>query len=293
MQVQPSSNLAADTVVVVSNADGSVISPFTLEKAIPSKPLKRTTRVKQSRFSEIFQPDDSKSVADIDFPKLLQNKLRNPLTLHKFHDFLEHVEHSEENLDFWLAVQKFKKIHAKAYGHFLDGNKSTDTQATSKNGYSAVPLEDSLLGTFPTAFIDQKPFVSISTDSSAAAMAVKECVRDIVSTYIASGSPREINISSQVKHRILTDAVSVPPANDLFCVAEIHIADLMKLDSLPRFMKHATVNIGSNEKQFRLFLSTALALLNIAVKLYLVFTPSVPQWTNLPIMFPLSSYFFL
>jgi hypothetical protein len=293
MQVQKSSTLATDTVITVSNADESLTSPFTLETAIPSKPLKRTTRVKQSRISEIFQPDDKQSVADVDFPKLLQNKLRNPLTLEKFHSYLENVEHSEENLDFWLAVQKFKSLHSKANGHFLDGNKSTDTQATSKNGYSAVPLEESLLRTSPTASIDHRLSVSVSTDLSGAAVAVKECIHDIVSTYITSGSPREINISSQVRHQILTDAVSMSPAHDLFRTAEIHIADLMKLDSLPRFVKHATVNIGAHEKQFRLFLSIIIALVNVAVKLCLVFTPSLPQWTNFPIMFPFTSYFCL
>ncbi|KAJ3113521.1 hypothetical protein HDU96_003303 [Phlyctochytrium bullatum] len=181
-------------------------------------------------------------------------------------------EHSEENLEFWEAVMKYRTAAGAAFPslphvhshkrltallseagsvssleQIWNGEKGQDKdsikEATSSANSSALALPTA--GSASLEQINEIPTLPQHSDPAAVAK-LKEEVETILKTFLTEGSAKEVNVPAKIRRKVsqeISERKNYHP--DIFRPALEHAYVMMKLSSFPNFVKTA----GSATKQ--------------------------------------------
>ncbi|KAJ1513724.1 Regulator of G-protein signaling 5 [Coelomomyces lativittatus] len=129
----------------------------------------------------------------ITFSALMKGELNGPLTLANFENFLRTKEHSEENLEFLRAAEKYRKSHS---------------EIISK---------------------------------------LKEDLKNLISVYLETGAPHEINCPNKVRAKVLNDFKNEGQWDpSILEPVEEKIFELMRLSSFPHFLRHVEESLDQS-----------------------------------------------
>ncbi|RUP45385.1 RGS domain-containing protein [Jimgerdemannia flammicorona] len=140
------------------------------------------------------------------FMQVLQNQSQAPFTLDDFSAFLEQT-HCLENLTFWLAVRHYKYYAYTYLGPGQGTNVTADVDDLNNTNFamSLENLDDDLTlvdGATEFAFTRREERV-LDCEHLAHFAILQEKMHFIVKTYIATDSPREINIPNTIRRQLL------------------------------------------------------------------------------------------
>lgn len=152
---------------------------------------------------------------------ILNNETSYPYSLDDFATFLDQT-YCLENLEFWLAVRRYKYY---AY-NFYNAN---------------TPLPSSLPETFISlsndSFFDD---AALRGDAPAHQEFLKQQLHEIIKTFILPNSPKEINITSSVREDLLTNVFDYNNYDpSIFEVVNNHVFELMESSSFSQFLLEA------------------------------------------------------
>ncbi|KAH8779902.1 hypothetical protein F5883DRAFT_406343 [Diaporthe sp. PMI_573] len=234
--------------------------------------------------------------------RVLENKTCSPMSLHDFYLYLKHVEHSSENLEFYLWFKNYEANYPKpkdeapaAAAPIKDlPSLPNDADALSETTYSAKSsVAEIVAGKTPShgdhlvvqlalhgdvcrdgvcAFdVDEEKGVSsvplplLNKHSKAPQTENRAELDAAIATYLLPGAEKELNISSVLRHRVLNNLQSSADPRYIKPVAD-HIYEVMKNCSHRNFV---ALGVGTGTYE-TICVGTVIGIVNILAGFLLV-----------------------
>ncbi|KAI9141563.1 RGS domain-containing protein [Paraphysoderma sedebokerense] len=176
---------------------------------------------------------------------VLRGETSSPFGLQEFEAFLKTTERSEENLEFYQTVMKYRTlVHEISLSVHGSGNSTGTTNANTSSSNANASLNSN-------SFMNKGRTLSVKsltewinncdpTDvekQNAITKLKAECER-IISTYFSAGSTKELNLSFTIKKNAI-EAISTKKNYhpDVFKPAVDKVLELMKMSSFPHFIR--------------------------------------------------------
>ncbi|TPX78524.1 hypothetical protein CcCBS67573_g00238 [Chytriomyces confervae] len=171
------------------------------------------TMVRLSSFPNFYKAAILKGPITLKYTitQILEDQLLPPVSLKDFHSFLIR-EHSEENIEFYMALRKYQQLCEKLPSQVLSGRAA---------GESA-----------DTKLMEQ----------------CKSAVTDLISRFIAVKSPQELNVPPSIRAIVcqeVSEKKNIHP--DIFKVVLENVITTLKLASFPKFQKQVVIQINVDE----------------------------------------------
>ncbi|KAJ3204012.1 hypothetical protein HDU67_009814 [Dinochytrium kinnereticum] len=209
----------------------------------------------------------------ITLAQVLNGDTKSPFSLDDFRNFVckasvfdsrENKEHSEENLEFWEAVIKYRgsagslfpslpHVHShKRLTAILNDAGSvsslemlwTAADGTHKEGGASGNTSANALssvGSFSTENLQENPPTLPQHDDPQAVAKLKDEVDHIMKTFLTEGSVKEVNVPAKIRKKVgqeVNERKNYHP--DVFRPALEHAYVMMKLSTFPNFVKAAS-----------------------------------------------------
>ncbi|KAI8801125.1 RGS domain-containing protein [Cladochytrium replicatum] len=189
-----------------------------------------------------------------------------PLTIENFETFLKQ-EHSEENLEFWVQVMRYRDAASAIYnipsmtplentGAPRDSQRSLamsfkGSLSNVNRGFEETALKFKLESDNGKAGGDGKAGGGLHRSGSNPGLTsdevavrtekLKQLAEEILSGFVVEGSVKEINIPSLIRKKLVTEIRDNHNYNpEVFSVALEKVYEMMKTHSFPNFYKKAT-----------------------------------------------------
>ncbi|KAI8912225.1 RGS domain-containing protein [Powellomyces hirtus] len=176
----------------------------------------------------------------ISLTAVLNDEVEYPFSLENFEKFV-HKEHSEENLEFFHALTRYRESAAKHYPNCISNLRQRRPGShSSMRSISSAFASSSSLGnsrSMPTA---SEEMLAEKSDDKAGREKLKDEVELIVTLYMIPGSDKEVNLPSSVRKKVLTEVNEKKNYHpDVFKHALEHVYLMMKTSTYPNFYREA------------------------------------------------------
>lgn len=215
----------------------------------------------------------------LSFENIRFNQRRSPCTLRDFMSYLHHVEHNLENMQFYLwhedYIQRFEALSSgdRALSpKWVPPNPSlikalVSAQRAKRTSYVdplGSPLHSEIQSAEEYKRIAEKAFEDAGIKLQPfTVQPFRDEIAKVIATYIAHGSPRELNLSS--RERALTlHALSQSTHPSCFLPVRRPVEDALRLQSHPAFIRYTMDNCNIERKVFGYTLAAALMILSTA-----------------------------
>ncbi|KAJ3276859.1 hypothetical protein HDV01_002914 [Terramyces sp. JEL0728] len=148
-------------------------------------------------------------------------------------DFMKFLknEHTEENLEFLLAIINYHKLSSPYYPNPLN------LQSTSPLAHTGTLKQNDQ----PSFVLPVQPSSMTGEKYKELMVQLKSMCQSIVDTYIKSESVKEINIIERQRKQIINELSSGNYHPEIWKPTFEHIANLLRTNSLTKFLKSAKV----------------------------------------------------
>ncbi|KAI3646307.1 hypothetical protein MP228_009235 [Amoeboaphelidium protococcarum] len=164
-----------------------------------------------------------------------------------YHKYLSRKEHSEENLEFCLALRnhnllykRYKKqkaiLHREESGSIVSA--SSDNTCSSADLSKAYKSLESIIVPSHSETISQMVNNDIITSMQIDRRILRHSVKLIYATYLATGAGKQVNIPNRLKQKIVK-CIDEDKRYDsmIFVECREYVFELMRKDSYSRFLK--------------------------------------------------------
>ncbi|KAJ3316059.1 hypothetical protein HDV04_000268 [Boothiomyces sp. JEL0838] len=185
--------------------------------------------IPKMKFEESLARTNS-GVIKSNIKQIVLNELPPPYSVQDFMKFLK-TEHTEENLEFLLAVINYHKFASPYYPNPLNlANTSPLTNTGTQKGNEQ-----------PSFVLPVQPSTMSGEKYKELMVQLKTMCQSIVDTYIKSESLREINIIERQRKQIVNELSSGNYHPEIWKPTFEHIANLLRTNSLTKFLKAAKI----------------------------------------------------
>ncbi|KAI8901666.1 hypothetical protein BC833DRAFT_576803 [Globomyces pollinis-pini] len=160
------------------------------------------------------------------------------------------TEHAEESLEFLLAVITYHKLASPYYPNPLPlAAKDTVTSATAGTPSITTPLETPS-SVVPPVLAEPPEYITPPVPSPDVAKRIQDMFTVIVEDFITPGGQREINIIERHRKFILTEFKNGNYHPEIWKSTFEHIANLLRANSLIKFLKLSGVSISGQHSSY-------------------------------------------
>ncbi|KAJ3161526.1 hypothetical protein HDU88_007331 [Geranomyces variabilis] len=184
----------------------------------------------------------------ISLTAVLHDDVEYPFSLANFEKYVR-KEHSEENLEFFQAISRYRERAAKVYPSVHSSLRSRRTTSHgSVRSISSAFASQASLSANPSGASRERLAGAASEEVIDAGERdkLKEEVDKLVAVYMVPGAEKEVNVPATLRKKLMVevnDKKNYHP--DIFKPVEQHVYLMMKTSSYPNFYREAVTYLQS------------------------------------------------
>ncbi|KAJ3180871.1 hypothetical protein HDU85_003956 [Gaertneriomyces sp. JEL0708] len=197
----------------------------------------------------------------ISLTAVLNDEHDSPFSLADFEKFVQ-KEHSEENLEFWFALMRYR-ANASMFFHTKDHSSSSLLRYRRTNSHISMRSYSSAFNS--TTSLSNRPHLpsSVHTSNSVNVAGsedngseedlekIKEEAEMLVTLYMTPGSDKEVNLPASVRKKALLEVNEKKNYHpDVFKNVMEHVYYLMKNSTYPNFYRQSVAYLRQHNLPF-------------------------------------------